>query len=49
MANMEIDQFVNQFKLLRDAGMEASLNLETKLGEVFISLNCKLGETYHHH
>ena len=43
MANMEIDQFVNQFKLLRDAGMESSLNLETKLGEVFISLNCKVG------
>ena len=43
MADSEIDSFIQKFKLLRNAGMEASLNFETKLGEVWISLNCKVG------
>ena len=43
MADAEIESFVKKFKLLRGAGMEASLKLETKLGEVFISINCKVG------
>ena len=43
MADHEIDSFIQKFKLLRGAGIEASLNFETKLGEVFISLNCKVG------
>merc|ERR1712045_583031 len=29
--------------MLRNAGYDASLNFESKLGEVFISLNCKVG------
>ena len=43
MDDAEIDSFVRKFKLLRGAGIDASLNLESKLGEVFISLNCKVG------
>ena len=43
MADKEIDSFVQKFKMLRVAGMEATLNLETKLGEVWMSLNCKVG------
>ena len=43
MADSEIESFVRKFKLLRSAGIEASLSLETKLGEVSISLNCKVG------
>ena len=42
---MEIDSVVSKFKLLKDAGYEASLNLETMLGEVKISLNCKVGRS----
>ena len=42
-ANMEIDSVVSKFKLLKDAGYEASLNLDTMLGEVKISLSCKVG------
>ena len=43
MATVQIDTFVEQFKKLWGAGIEASLNVESKLGEVFISLNCKVG------
>ena len=43
MADSEIDSFIRKFKLLRGAGLEASLNFETRLGEVSISLNCKVG------
>ena len=43
MANREIDSFVKQFKLLRDAGIKASLNMETILGEISISISCKVG------
>ena len=39
----EIDSFVNKFKRLWSGGFDASLNFESKLGEVFISLNCKVG------
>ena len=45
MANIEIDSFIKQFKLLRIAGVEALLSLETKLDEVMISLNCKVGRS----
>ena len=43
MADSEIDSFLQKFKLLRGAGIEASLNFTTKLGEVWITLNCKVG------
>ena len=43
MADTEIDSFIQKFKLLRGSGIEATLNFETKLGEVYISLNCKVG------
>ena len=43
MDNTEIDSFVRKFKLLRDAGYEASLNLKSSLGEVEISISCKVG------
>ena len=39
----EIDNFVKKFKELRSAGYDAKLNLESKLGEVFVSLNCRIG------
>ena len=43
MAEKEIDSFVLKFMTLRAAGIEATLNVETKLGEVWISINCKVG------
>ena len=43
MDDGEIDNFVKKFKMLRGAGYDASLNLESKLGEVYISLSCKVG------
>ena len=43
MVNLEIDSVVSQFKLLLATGHEASLKLDSKLGEVWISLNCKVG------
>ena len=43
MVNGEIDQVVAQFKSLLRIGHEASLKLECKIGEVLISLNCKVG------
>ena len=43
MATLHIDSFVDQFKKLWGAGIEASLNVESKLGEVYVSLNCKVG------
>ena len=43
MADVEINSFVVKFKELRSAGFEACLSLESKLGEVNISLNCKVG------
>ena len=45
MDRAEIDSFVNKFKALCDAGYNASLNLESKLGEVFVNLSCKVGRT----
>ena len=45
MVVSEIDSFVKKFKLLWSAGYEASLNLESKLGEVNVTLNCKVGRT----
>ena len=45
MDRIEIDSFVNKFKALCDAGYHASLNLESKLGEVFVNLSCKVGRT----
>ena len=43
MEDVEIDSFVKKFKMLRSVGYDATLNLESKLGEVFITLNCKVG------
>ena len=43
MADIELDSFVRKFKLLRDAGYEASLSFNTSLGEVHINLSCKVG------
>ena len=37
----EIDSFVNHFKFLWSQGYEASMNVESKLGEVMITLSCK--------
>ena len=45
MADLEIESFVRKFKLLWNAGFTASLNIESALGEVNISLNCKVGRT----
>ena len=45
MAEWEIDSFVKKFKLLRSSGYDASLNLECKLGEVYVTLNCKVGRS----
>ena len=43
MADTEIESFVQKFKSLRGAGLEATLILDTKLGEVWITINCKVG------
>ena len=43
MVHLEIDSFVKKFEALWSAGLEASLSLESKLGELCISLNCKVG------
>ena len=43
MVDVEIDSFTRKFKLLVSAGHQASLNLDSHLGEVQITLNCKLG------
>ena len=43
MAQTEIDSFVKKFKSLWNSGFNATLNLESKLGEVEIALNCKVG------
>ena len=43
MATMEIDGFINHFKMLASAGHEAKLNMETKLGEIWVTLDCKVG------
>ena len=45
MATVEIDSFINKSKLLLSAGFNASLNLQSNLGEVSITLNCKVGRT----
>ena len=42
-AHAEIDSFVKKFKSLWNAGFHATLNLESMLGEVNVSLNCKVG------
>ena len=43
MEDVEIDSFVKKFKMLRSVGYDATLNLESKLGEVLITINCKVG------
>ena len=43
MATMEIDGLINHFKMLASAGHEAKLNMETKLGEIWVTLDCKVG------
>ena len=45
MAGVDIDSFVNKFKSLWSAGHNATLNIESKLGEVEISLRCKIGRS----
>ena len=45
MATDEVENFVHKFKMLRDSGYDATLTLESKLGEVFVVLNCKVGRT----
>ena len=51
MASIQIDSFVEKFKLLQGAGYKASLSFESELGEVSISLSCKFGinTPLHHH
>ena len=43
MASIQIDSFVEKFKLLQGAGYKASLSFESELGEVSISLSFKVG------
>ena len=43
MADLQIESFLNHFKLLWGAGEEASLKIESKLGEISLSLSCKVG------
>ena len=43
MATIEIDGFINHFKILSSAGHEAKLNIETRLGEIWVTLDCKVG------
>ena len=38
-----MESFIDHFKLLWGAGQEASLNIESKLGEITFSLSCKVG------
>ena len=45
MAGVEIDSFVKKFKSLFSAGHYATLNLDSKLGEVEINLSCKVGRS----
>ena len=45
MATDEVENFVHKFKMLRDSGYDATLTIESKLGEVFVALNCKVGRT----
>ena len=41
MVNDEIESFVNHFKFLWSQGHEASMHMESRLGEVSITLSCK--------
>ena len=43
MADVELSSFVKKFQCLRRSGYDASLNVESKLGEIFITLSCKVG------
>ena len=43
MADVELSSFVKKFQSLRRSGYDASLNIESKLGEIFITLSCKVG------
>ena len=43
MGAVEIDSFVAKFKSLLGAGHNATLSFESQLGEVSITLNCKVG------
>ena len=45
MATDEVENFVRKFKMLKDSGYDTTLTLESKLGEVFVTLNCKVGRT----
>ena len=45
MEDNEIESFIRKFKSLRVTGYNATLNMECKLGEVFITLNCKVGRS----
>ena len=45
MSAVQIDSFVSKFKLLLNTGYNATLNLESNLGEVSIMLSCKVGRT----
>ena len=43
MADVEFSSFVKKFQCLRHSGYDASLNVESKLGEIFVTLSCKVG------
>ena len=45
MVNSQIDSFVVQFRSLWSGGYQATLNLESNLEEVSITLNCKVGRS----
>ena len=43
MDHVELDSFIKKFKSLWLSGYDASLNIESKLGDVQVSLSCKVG------
>ena len=43
MASMELSSFIKKFQSLRSSGYDASLIIENKLGEMSITLSCKVG------
>ena len=43
MDHMELDSFIKKFKVLWMSGYDASLSMDSKLGDVQVSLSCKVG------
>ena len=45
MAHVEVESFVRKFRVLWNAGYNASLKLESNLGELSVNLNCSFGRS----